>query len=242
MLEKMGYQASWVRSGLDVIEVMETKDFDVIIMDLQMPDMDGLTATQYIRTSFPKRRQPQIIALTADSRQETLEASLETGVDLFLTKPIRKNILEQFLEQIKRGENIKPEMSQKTLDNIKSGKSTNDSIDDSILNDLIETLGNDDKNNLIDLINTFLINTPPIVEDIQLSAERGDFESYARKAHALKGNCELFGASRLADLCKEAETLAREGKRKDLIKTAKTIEIEYQQVKMVLEEKKSTSK
>ena len=88
MLGKLGLQATVVENGAEALDQIKTGSFDVVLMDLQMPVMDGLEATSHIRT-LPEIRQPKIIALTANAMQEDRDRCIEVGMDDFLAKPVR---------------------------------------------------------------------------------------------------------------------------------------------------------
>ncbi len=104
MLQKIGYTADLVSNGLEVLNALEKQSYDVILMDIQMPEMDGLTATQIIRNRSIK--QPWIIALTADAQLETAQQSYAHGVNDYLTKPIRIEDLTPALHRIFYGKNL----------------------------------------------------------------------------------------------------------------------------------------
>ena len=87
MLEKLGYQATLAVNGAEVLKQMENKSFDTILMDVQMPEMDGLEATRKIRSSSPPH--PVIIALTANAMKEDQDDCLRSGMDDFLSKPVK---------------------------------------------------------------------------------------------------------------------------------------------------------
>ncbi|MFC5284998.1 response regulator [Pedobacter alpinus] len=95
ILNRLGYQPIMAENGIEVLSLMELHDFDVILMDVQMPEMDGLEATQTIR-SLPIV-QPYIIALTANAMQEDKEECLKVGMNDFLSKPIN---IEELLKQL----------------------------------------------------------------------------------------------------------------------------------------------
>jgi signal transduction histidine kinase/DNA-binding response OmpR family regulator/HPt (histidine-containing phosphotransfer) domain-containing protein len=88
MLERLGYRASVAGNGLEVLEALHRQQFDVILMDVQMPEMDGLEATRRIRAEFPTEAQPRIIAMTANAMKEDRLACLAAGMDDYLSKPI----------------------------------------------------------------------------------------------------------------------------------------------------------
>ena len=98
LLSQMGYRADMAANGLEAIRAVERQEYDVILMDVQMPEMDGLDATRSIRT-HPEIRQPWIIAMTANAMQGDREICLQAGMDAYLSKPIRVDELVTALEQ-----------------------------------------------------------------------------------------------------------------------------------------------
>jgi CheY-like chemotaxis protein len=97
MLKKMGYHADVAVNGLEVLHSLEKKHFDVILMDIQMPEMDGLEATQHIRSQ--KIKQPCIIAMTAYALEGDREHCLDAGMDEYISKPIKKEELGKALQK-----------------------------------------------------------------------------------------------------------------------------------------------
>jgi len=97
MLERLGYQADVVANGLDAIVALKQKKYDLVLMDVQMPEMDGLAATAYIRQNFPEDQQPRIIALTANALIGDRERCMAVGMNGYLSKPVRIEDLEQVL-------------------------------------------------------------------------------------------------------------------------------------------------
>jgi len=88
-LERMGYRADAVANGLEGVQAMRDRDYKLIFMDMQMPEMDGLQATREIRAKIAKERQPVIIALTANAMQGDRERCLAAGMDDYITKPVK---------------------------------------------------------------------------------------------------------------------------------------------------------
>ncbi|MBE9583095.1 response regulator [Mucilaginibacter sp. JRF] len=97
VLNKLGYEAELAETGVEVLDIVKRRDFDVILMDVQMPDMDGLEATRVIRASIP--HQPVIIAMTANAMADDREKCIEAGMDDYLSKPVN---IEQFMAQLQR--------------------------------------------------------------------------------------------------------------------------------------------
>ncbi len=98
ILKRLGYSPDVVGSGEEAIESCQTEDYDVVLMDIEMPDMDGIAATRRIRDSVPLERMPYIIALTANAMASEKETYLESGMDDYLSKPIDVEALTGSLE------------------------------------------------------------------------------------------------------------------------------------------------
>ncbi|HWQ20755.1 MAG TPA: response regulator [Methanotrichaceae archaeon] len=93
MLKKIGHAADVAADGIEVLEALERRRYDVIFMDVQMPEMDGLEAARQIRARWPAEDQPKIIALTAYAIEGVREQCLEAGMDDYITKPLKINEL-----------------------------------------------------------------------------------------------------------------------------------------------------
>ena len=97
LLQQMGYRADLASNGIEAIESVERQVYDVILMDVQMPDMDGLEASRQITTRWPPEGRPRIVAMTANAMQGDREMCLQAGMDDYITKPIR---VEQLIEAL----------------------------------------------------------------------------------------------------------------------------------------------
>ncbi|MEW5956266.1 MAG: response regulator [Chloroflexota bacterium] len=100
ILARLGYRADVAANGLEAIEALERQTYDVILMDMQMPEMDGLEATRHIRQVWPGEQGPHIIAMTANAMQGDREACLAAGMDDYVSKPIR---VEELVTALSRG-------------------------------------------------------------------------------------------------------------------------------------------
>ncbi|MBF2076900.1 MAG: response regulator [Synechococcales cyanobacterium C42_A2020_086] len=99
LLERLGYTADIVHNGVEVLDALRHQSYDVVLMDIQMPEMDGLTTTRQIRQHYPPPRRPRIIAVTASAMQGDREECLQAGMDDYLSKPVRPHTLYQVLSQ-----------------------------------------------------------------------------------------------------------------------------------------------
>ncbi|MBD2102483.1 response regulator [Leptolyngbya sp. FACHB-261] len=99
ILKGIGYRADIAGNGIEVLESLRRQTYDVVLMDVQMPEMDGLTTTRLLCQEWPQERRPRIIAMTANAMQGDREACLESGMDDYISKPIRKEELIQALSK-----------------------------------------------------------------------------------------------------------------------------------------------
>jgi signal transduction histidine kinase/ActR/RegA family two-component response regulator len=99
LLEKMGYRLRVAANGLEVLDALRQQDFDLVFMDVQMPEMDGLEATRQIRRDWPADRAPRIVAMTAGAFEADQQRCLDAGMDDYVSKPIRVRQLREVLER-----------------------------------------------------------------------------------------------------------------------------------------------
>jgi CheY-like chemotaxis protein len=102
LLDRMGYTADVATNGLEAIEAVERATYDVVLMDIQMPELDGLEATRRIRARLADGARPRIVALTANAMAEDRAATVEAGMDDYLSKPIRPEELTEALRRTER--------------------------------------------------------------------------------------------------------------------------------------------
>jgi CheY-like chemotaxis protein len=100
LLQQMGYRADVASNGIEAIESVERQTYDVILMDVQMPEMDGLEASRRITAKWPAGERPRIVAMTANAMQGDREMCLEAGMEDYVTKPIRVEALVEALNNV----------------------------------------------------------------------------------------------------------------------------------------------
>jgi PAS domain S-box-containing protein len=117
MLKKLGFGADVVSNGREVLSALAKKDYDVILMDVQMPEMDGLEATRAILKSRPERR-PKILAMTAYALEGDREKCLEAGMDGYISKPVQIEELKRALQDLQRQKKEKPTLPPDAQDHL----------------------------------------------------------------------------------------------------------------------------
>ncbi|MGF7237683.1 MAG: response regulator, partial [Frankia sp.] len=183
-LTRLGHRADLVSSGAEAVAAVQRRHYDVVLMDVQMPDIDGLEATRRIR-AHRGGRGPWIIALTANVQPGAREACLAAGMDDYLTKPLVTPDLVAALARAPRLERGRPVLDPDELERLR------------------ELLGGNAAT-LSGLITDFLTDAPRLVDT--LCAASSDPDSVHRAAHALKSLGATFGATDLARLCEQVET------------------------------------
>jgi two-component system sensor histidine kinase/response regulator len=219
LLERLRYRADIAANGFEVLEALQRQPYDVVLMDVQMPEMDGLEATRLIRQRLPAGRQPYIIALTANAMQGDREKCLEAGMDAYLAKPIRLEDLAQVLQRVptRVEEPVRPAINRAALQHF-------------------HKMMGEDSDALGDLIDSFLTEAPKLLRQIREALAAGETSMLQRAAHTLKSNAALFGAEALALLCKELELMAREGALAKAEEKIGQIVQEWKRVQLALEE------
>ena len=99
MLRRLGYEADAVADGIEVLQALESRHYDLILMNIGMPNMDGITTTQKIRTQWPVEEQPIIIAITAYLLPDGRDRCLAAGMDDYILKPVRMGELAKMLRK-----------------------------------------------------------------------------------------------------------------------------------------------
>ncbi|MEW6736824.1 MAG: response regulator, partial [Acidobacteriota bacterium] len=102
ILEKMGYRADVAANGLEVLAALHRQQYDVVLMDVHMPEMDGLAASRHINEQWHRDERPTIIAMTANAMQGDREECLAAGMDDYICKPVKVKELEIALQRSKR--------------------------------------------------------------------------------------------------------------------------------------------
>ena len=215
LLDQLGYRADVVENGLEVLDALERRVYDVVLMDVQMPRLDGLDASRRIRERWRDDEGPRIIAMTANALPEDREACFAAGMDDYLAKPIRREELTVALSR------LRPIARPSTA----AANGGGQSLDANAVADLKE-LGGDDF--LAEVIDTFLDDAPALVATLRASCERTDAEELRRAAHSLKSNGRTFGAHEFAELCRELEERAKRGELDGSSELVDRIEEAYQ--------------
>ena len=191
-LERLGYQVDTVANGLEAVAAVQRQPYDLVLMDVRMPELDGLEATRRIRAELPAERQPRIVALTAYAYQEDLSECLDAGMDDYLTKPI----LHERLAAILR----KHAPAASTDDDAAVAAAVQPAK-------ILDELGED----RAEIVGLLLKNVAEKFSDLQAAWQAGDLQQVRESAHQLKTDASYLGAGQLAQRMLDMERQAING-------------------------------
>ena len=228
LLDQLGYRADVASDGLEALEALERQPYDVVLMDVQMPELDGLDASRRICERWPADVRPRIIAMTANAMPEDREACFAAGMDDYVAKPIRPNELANALSRAR------------TLDDNGSPRAQGAAANlDASAVESLRDLGGEEF--VAEVIDTFLSDAPALVETLRTTYEQGNTEGLRRAAHTLKSNGQTFGAGRFSKLCRELEERARSGELNGVAELLDRIEREYAALEQTLASLRATA-
>lgn len=207
MLQRLGYRADVVANGLEALAALRRQPYDVVLMDLQMPEMDGLTATQQICQEWPAASRPRIIAMTANAMLGDRAACLAAGMDDYISKPVH---IEKLATALSHCQSI-PDPTSAGGPAQELAVVNRSVIDRTVLEDIQAMAGDAGSAFLVEMIDCYLEESPRLMQDIQTALAGGELATVSLAAHALKSSSLALGANTLADLCSDLENLATAG-------------------------------
>jgi CheY-like chemotaxis protein len=229
MLKHLGYQADKVVSnGLEVIEALHHQPYDVVLMDVEMPKMDGLTATRQIRQEWDTEVCPHLIAMTGRALPEEQEECLAAGINDYLTKPIRLETLAKVLSQ------CQPRANRHSSDTLYQEDITPAVLDAKMLQEIQHIAGEEGTAFLVSTIDTYLEEASKLLQNIRDAIAQQQAEVLYQNAHSLKTTSAFLGADQFSQLCQELEQIGKSGIVTVTSEFANRLETEYKRVECAL--------
>ncbi|MEA5552483.1 response regulator [Anabaena cylindrica UHCC 0172] len=242
ILSKLGLRADVAGNGLEVLSALQRQSYDVILMDVQMPQMDGLETTQQIRM-WHWEEQPRIIAMTANAMQGDKEVCLEAGMDEYISKPIRLEELVRVLTQcqLESQKNtatysfVNSYYQEKKSVATLSSLSYTSAIDLRIFQSLRDIAGEDANTFLPELISIYIAESANSLIDLNLAIKQLNTTALKQIAHKFKSSSASVGAINLAKCCKKMEALDHNETIDKYRVLLEQMETEYERVKLALQ-------
>ena len=240
MLQRMGYQADIANNGLEALTALRRQFYDVVLMDMQMPEMDGITATHYICQEWDISVRPRIIALTASAMLSNKENYLKSGIDDYLAKPFRIEELMQVLNKCRTNREHISKVSK--VSHAASCSKNNSTIDTAALQEIYRiadfNCGVNAKDFLLETIDDYLEETPSFLEEIRVAFSENNLKTLQLLVHTLSSSSATLGANKLATLCTQMEIMVVSEMQEEITEQIGKIEAEYENVKTALMEKR----
>jgi two-component system sensor histidine kinase/response regulator len=212
LLQKLGYRADAVADGIEVLEALKRVRYDVVLMDCQMPQLDGYETTRSIRQLEQQRTGPfdwkapvHIIAMTANAMQGDREKCIAAGMNDYLSKPVRRNELKAALDR--HGE-IQPIA---TAPEITCGSSATASEEVLVDIDRLRDVTDDEPDRMQELIDLYLTQAGPMLDGLNEAIQTNSSGDVARIAHKLVGSSVSCGVEAFTHPLRELERLGQEG-------------------------------
>ena len=226
VLHKLGYRAEMANHGGEVMRALEQKVYDVLFLDVQMPEMDGLECARQICQRWTRDKRPVIIAMTGNALMGDREKCLAAGMDDYISKPVRSGELQAALE---RWGPTKSRKFDTTYLHRPPPSPSNDVLDESILAELRDVPPADGVSIVRELVDLFLESAPGQIAKIEQSAN--DPKRLEFQAHALKSMSLNLGCRQLVALAQQLEDLGRAGTVQGALPLVRELETAYTRTK-----------
>ncbi len=215
-LEKFGHRVTIVNNGLEALRILETATFDLILMDVQMPEMGGIEATAHIRAKERGTGEHlPIIAMTAHAMKGDRDHCLASGMDGYVAKPIHAQQLFDAIEGVELRASLETASVQTASIETPPSEEPEDIVcdatDDTLDRDALLDRFNGDSDLLREIAMVFVETSPGLIRDLHDAAFRRDQETLKRMAHTLKSSVGYFSAKTAVDLARSIESKASNG-------------------------------
>jgi len=235
MLQRLGYRPDVVANGREAVDAVQRRAYDVVLMDVRMPEMDGLEAARRITEMMPAAQQPRIVALTANAMLEDRHAGAAAGMADYLAKPFRPAELRTVLERC--GEWVKHRSQQAAESGggpcaalARLAEDAEACLDPARWEELRGSDPAEYQALVASLLELFQAEIPPLLQTIGTAAGASDARALSRAAHGVKGCAANLGATRLAELSARLEKSGRAGQCESATALLAELEQEYARV------------
>ncbi|HEY7750674.1 MAG TPA: response regulator [Ignavibacteriaceae bacterium] len=208
MIEKLGYKADVALNGIEAVQALHSVKYDILLMDILMPEMDGIEATKIIRQENSNSHSPRIIAMTANTVQSDEQMCLDAGMDDYMSKPIR---IEELGKKIKSWSLQVEKEKESKFNEFKEHSFTGAYVDEKKIAFLNDLNTKNDLDFFVDLLNIYLRDLPVILQEISNAISKRNFQKLKFYVHKLKGTILTLGIEGISDYCSELEKAAENG-------------------------------
>jgi len=255
ILQRLGYGADVANNGLEALFALSRQDYDVVFMDVQMPEMDGLEATRCITQQWLPESRPWIIAMTAHAMQGDREECLSAGMNDYISKPIRSEAIVQALNNYRQVRGTRGQGGQRAKSSPPLSPSPQPQrgplapppplspspapppppIDPQVLQDLRDMAGEAAASVLAEVIESYLEDARPRLSAIAQAVALSDAAALRTSAHAFRSLSVTVGAIPVAQLCEALEAMGRAGTTVGAQALVSQLQTEYERLEAALQ-------
>ncbi len=207
IFERMGYRADIAANGYEAIDAVRTINYDIVFMDILMPEMDGLEATKIILDETPENRRPVIIAMTANAMQGDEEECLNAGMNDYIGKPVR---IETLFEKLSKWGKEISAIKEKEVKQREIEKTNFTIIDEDKISFINDIQSEDDIVFYTELFDIYIEDLPKTIANIKHAVDEKDYEHLQFYSHKLKGSSVTLGIEYITDISHKLESSARD--------------------------------
>lgn len=224
MLRRLGYRTDVVANGLEAVEAVRRQVYDVVLMDVQMPEMDGVEATQIIKRDVLLEKKPRIVAMTANALSDDRQRYLNAGMDDYISKPVNIDDLVAVLDDTPPIA-LLPEQGRE-------GGAKVDVAPEAPINivNFEKIMGPNTTDLLASLLTIFLEETPPLIEQMQTAVSENNAERVRQLAHSLWGSSASVSAIPFCALSHEMEVIGKASDLTGAVPILARMETEYARI------------
>ncbi|MFQ5568613.1 MAG: two-component regulator propeller domain-containing protein [Rhodothermales bacterium] len=219
LLKKFGYTCEVANNGLEALDMLARTSYTLVLMDIQMPKMDGLETTAAIRAQENGTRHLPIVAMTANAMEGERQRCLDHGMDDYISKPFKQVELKAMLDRWIPSANAQEPPGEIDLEAL----------------DTLRALFEGDEAEFVDMVNLYLEDTPHQLQALRKAVEAEDAPMLEQISHRLKGSSTNFGATRMVRLCEQLEAAGSSSTLHGASELLQQVEEEFQRVHLTLE-------
>jgi len=219
IMEKLGFKTDVAGDGMEAFEMAKAVEYDIILMDLYLPKMDGIESTKSINSEASIQKKPRIVAMTADTSFNNKQDCLAVGMIDYINKPIR---VEELKEKLNNWQQLVEDENEIQFEELRKSASQSEFVTEQNITFITEIQSKQDVIFLIELFEIYINDLPVLVNAVNEAIHSSDFENLKFHTHKLKGSALTLGINSVADYCISLETAAENKEIDDKVREINT--------------------
>jgi len=235
ILEHANHNVTIAENGEVVLDFLEREQFDLIILDMNMPVMGGIEAAKIYRFMYPDNKNIPILMLTANATNEAINACKEARLDAYLTKPVEPEKLLNTITSLVKNKNTSTNVSP-ILNVVDINAPVNLPLIDLISLDSLYMMAKEETSFMKNLFDGYIRDTIATIDQLTISAQNNEYQKVAELAHALDGSSRSIGAKRLARIADKIYKLSQSQKRYSILELINELNLIFDETRVALDD------